>query len=63
MASIIDPRITSIPSPTPTRVGQLVPEFGREAAGVPVPVSGVVVEVPPHVQLVLLVQLGFLQKP
>lgn len=60
----MDPSITSIPSPAPTIVGQLVPEFGSDGAGVVETVTaGVAVEVLPHEQLVLLVQDGFLQNP
>jgi hypothetical protein len=65
MARINDPSITSIPSPPPTSVGQPVPDFGREGAGVAATVTGgvVLVEVPPHEQLVLFVQDGLRQKP
>ena len=49
--------MTSIPSPAPNTVGQLVPEFGRDGC------VGVGAEAPAHVQSVSVAHDELRQKP
>ena len=49
--------MTSIPSPAPNTVGQLVPEFGRDGC------VGVGAEAPAHVQSVSATHEAFRQNP